>query len=147
MERPVILVAVAPRAVGIVRERLGEDFELVPERTLDEALQRLARGDIDGILAGLHFDGSMMPKLLDAVKADPATREIPFVCCRLLPTLLLQASLRAARQVCEALGADDFVDALEVEHREGAAAARERLRYALQRALLRAQRAVSSPSL
>ena len=135
MERPVILMAVAPRAVGIVRERLGDEFELVPVRTLDEALQRLARGAIDGILAGLHFDGSTMPKLLDAVKADPSTREIPFVCCRLLPTLLLRASLRAARQVCDALGADGFIDVVEIEHREGVAAARERLRNALQRAV------------
>ncbi len=136
MARPVLLAAVPPRAMERARELLAEDFELVPVRTLDEALQRLAHGDIDGILAGLQFDGSMMPKLLDAVKADPSTRRIPFVCCRLLPTLLMQASLRAAREACEALGADDFVDAHEIERREGIAAARERLRGALQRACI-----------
>jgi hypothetical protein len=136
MERPVLLVAVSPRAMPLVHELLAEDFELVPVRNFEEALERLARGDIDGILAGLHFDGSRMPKLLDAVKADPSTREIPFVCCRLLPTLLLQASLRAARQVCEVLGADEFVDVLDIEQREGIAAARERLRNALQRACI-----------
>lgn len=133
MERPVLLVAVSPRAMELVRELLAADFELVPVRTVEEALQRLARGGIGGILAGLHFDGSRMPKLLDAVKAVPSMRQIPFVCCRLLPTLLTQASLRATRQVCEALGADDFVDALAIEQREGIAAARERLRGALQR--------------
>lgn len=134
MERPVLLAAVSPRAIELVRQLLAEDFELVPVHTLDEALQRLARGDIDGILAGLHFDGSLMPTLLDAVKSDPATREIPFICCRLLPTLLLQASLRAAREVCDALGADEFIDVLDIDRCEGAAAARERLRASLLRA-------------
>lgn len=131
MERPVLLAAVPPRAMERARELLAEDFELVPVRTLDEALQRLARGDIDGILAGLQFDGSTMPQLLDVVKADPSTRRIPFICCRLLPTLLMQASLRAVREACEALGADDFVDAHDIERREGIAAARERLRGSL----------------
>jgi hypothetical protein len=136
MERPAVLVAVAPAALGVVRELLGEEFDLVPVRTLGEALERLARGGIDVILGGLHFDDSLMPILLDAVKAHPATRDIPFVCCRLLPSMLPRTSLRAVRQVCDALGAEAFVDVLEIQQREGAKAAAECLRCALHRGCL-----------
>lgn len=136
MERPTILVAVAPEALDPVRELLGEEFELVPVRTLGEAHERLGRGRVDVILAGLHFDDSLMPTLLDTVKSDPATRDIPFICCRVLPTMLLQASLRAAKQVCDALGAE-FVDVLEIRNDCGPAAAAERLRSTVQRACAR----------
>jgi hypothetical protein len=50
--------------------------------------------------------------------------------------MLPHASLRAVRQVCDALGAEAFVDVLEIQQREGAEAAAERLRCALQRRCL-----------
>lgn len=147
MARPVILLAVCRGAMHSTRELLGEEFRLVEVHTLDQALTRLARGGIDAVLAGLRFDGSLMPVLLDAAKANPATRSVPFVCCSLLPTMLLPSSLRAARQACEVLGAEAFIDMVEIERREGFAAAGEQLRRVLRQACARRQPGPSSPSL
>jgi CheY-like chemotaxis protein len=133
MKRPSVLLAVDPAALDAARAPLGEACDLVVVRTLGEALERLARGGIDVIVADLHFDDSSMPMLLDAVKAHPAARALPFVCCRLLPSMLLHASLGAARQVCGAFGAE-FIDVLEIERREGTAAAAAALRAAVGRA-------------
>jgi response regulator RpfG family c-di-GMP phosphodiesterase len=132
----VVLVAASPGGLAVARELLGEEFQLVAVHSASDALRRLAQGGIDLVLAGLHFDDSSMAALVDAVKKDPSTRAIPVVCCRFLPSMLPQASLLAVRQVCDALGAEAFVDVLEIQQREGAKAAAERLRFALQRGCL-----------
>lgn len=125
--RAVVLVAAGPPGLAVVRESLCHDFELVAVHSLRDAVGRLMQGGIDLILAGLLFDDSVVPLLLETVKTDPSTRAIPFVCCRFVPTVLGRASLRAVRQACEALGAQ-FVDFFELEQREGRAVAAERLR-------------------
>lgn len=123
----VVLVAASPPGLAVVRELLCDGFELVAVHSLRDAVERLMQGGIDLILAGLQFDESIVPALLEAVRSDPSTRAIPFVCARFLPTVLRGASLRAARQACEALGAE-FIDFLELERDEGRAAAAEHLR-------------------
>jgi hypothetical protein len=122
-----------------VRELLGDELELVAAHSLEAALHRLAQGGIDLVLAGLHFDDSRMPGLVDAVKKDPSTRAVPIVCCRLLPSLLRPAALRATRQVCEALGTEGFIDVLALKRRRGQATAARYLRGILLRALSRGQ--------
>jgi len=134
MERRAVLVAVAPAALGDASELLSADFALVPVRTLQEARARLARGGIDAIVSCIHFDDSRMPMLLDEVKHDPRTRDLPFICCRFLPTVLPGLVLHATSQACEALGAQDFIDVFELLGTTGAAATAERLKQCLQRA-------------
>jgi hypothetical protein len=82
----------------------------------------------------LHFDDSRLPALVEAVKHDPSTRAVPIVCCRFLPSLLRPAALRATRQVCEALGAEAFIDVLALRRRRGEATAARYLRGILLRA-------------
>jgi hypothetical protein len=136
MAQPVVvLVAASPRGLAVARELLGDEFQLIAVHSVDAALGRLAQGGIDLVLAGLHFDDSSMPALVEAVKNDPSTRAIPVVCCRFLPTLLRRASLLATRHVCEALGAEAFIDVLELEQKEGQPAAARHLRDVVWQAL------------
>jgi hypothetical protein len=132
--RAVVLVAASPPGLAVVRELLCDDFELVAVHSLRDAIERLVQGGIDLILAGLQFDESIVPALLEAVRSEPSTRAIPFVCCRFLPTVLRDASLGAARQVCEALGAE-FIDFFELERDQGRAAAAEHLRSVVLKSL------------
>ena len=137
--RPVVLAAVSPAALAAVRTLLGDQFELVVVHSLDRALNRLARGRIDLILAGLHFDDSLLPALLEAVKRDPSIRDVPVVCGRFLPTVLKPASVRTASEVSRLLGAEAFIDVWELEQREGRRAAAQSLRNALLGTLRRTQ--------
>jgi hypothetical protein len=136
MQPPVVLVAVSRRSRALTMEMLGDAFRVLPVSTVHEALELARLGKADVVLAGLHFDGSRMPMLLEAMKADPATRAIPVVCCRFLPTVLSDSVLRAARQVCDALGAAAFVDVVELRTMGGIEAAGERVRAELRRACL-----------
>jgi hypothetical protein len=132
MGRPKILAAVSRASLPLVTELLTW-CELIPVFTLRDALMRARCGGIDAIVVGLHFDSSRMPVLLEALKSDPETRKIPVVCCRLRPTMLPRATVRAARVVCEALGAEAFIDVYALHHWAGRAAAAARLRSVLPR--------------
>jgi hypothetical protein len=133
MGRASILAAVSSSSLPLLRELLPWGG-LFPVFTLRDALERARSGEIDAVLIGLHFDGSRMPLLLEALKSDPATRGIPVVCCQLQPTILPDATLRAARVLCDALGAEEFVDLLALHDWAGQAAAAARLKFLLQRA-------------
>jgi hypothetical protein len=132
MGRPRILAAVSPASLPLLTELLPR-YEVLPVFSLPDALMRARRGGIDAVVIGLHFDGSRMPVLLEALKSDPATSEIPVVCCRLRPTLLPGATLRAARVVCDVLGAEAFIDLLALRNWAGRVAAAARLTSALER--------------
>ena len=133
MGRPRILAAVSSSSLPLLRELLGGWCDLIPALAMRSALQRAKRGDIAAVVIGLHFDDSQMPLLLEALKSDAGTRDIPVVCCRLRPTLLPHATVRSARAVCDALRAAAFVDVLELCDRAGPMAAGVRLRGVLRR--------------
>ena len=134
MGRTRILAAVSRPSLPLLSELLDGWCELMPVYTMRDALLHAQRAEADVVLAGLHFDGSRMPMLLEMLKFQPATRALPVVCCRLRPTVLPKASVRAARVVCDALGAEAFVDVLALRTWTGRAVAAARLRGALQRA-------------
>jgi hypothetical protein len=134
MGRPRVLAAVSRHSLPLLTELLGGWCELTPAFTIRDALAHAKRGEIEAVVIGLHFDGSRMPVLLEALRTDPATRDVPVVCCRLRPTMLLQ-TMRAARLVCEALDAAAFVDVFELRSRAGTAVAAVRVRSELRRAL------------
>jgi hypothetical protein len=133
MGRPRILAAVSSPSLPVLAELLGGWCELIPALAMRDALERAKCGDIAAVVIGLHFDHSQMPLLLEALKRDAATRDIPVVCCRLRPTLLPHATVRSARAVCDALRAEAFVDVLELYDRAGAMVAGARLRAVLRR--------------
>lgn len=107
MDKPRVLIAGTPTAIETVQQLLGTEVDYIPATSLDDALRRLAAHP-DVILCNVRFDESRMIDLLRAVKAEPATRETPFVCFRLGP---LNAAMRKAIEVTVlALGALAFVD-------------------------------------
>ena len=135
MARPRILAAVSGPSLPVLTDLLGGWCEVIPSLAMRDALERAKRGQIAAVVIGMHFDGSQMPILLEALKSDPATRNIPVVCCRLRPTLLSSATLHAANMLCAALGAEAFLDLLTRRERAGRAAAAAELRIVLRRAL------------
>lgn len=134
MGRTRILAAVSRPSLPLLSELLEGWCELTAVHTLQDALLHARRGAADVVVVGLHFDDSRMPTLLEMLKFQPATRALPVVCCRLRPTVLPSATVRAARVVCDALGAEAFVDVLALRTWAGKAAAAARLKRVLQRA-------------
>ena len=135
-ENPCILLAESEQAPPVVRSAL-EDFaeEVVVVHTMEAALETLGRRPVRAIVAGLHFDDSLMHMLLETVKANPATREIPFLCCRFLPTRLSPAVLEAVARACEELSSFRFVDLPAWEAQYGTEAALARFRRLLRDAM------------
>ena len=126
--KPCILVAASPKATRVVVQCLDGFACLCHVFTVRQALARLAEGGIDAIVAGLHFDDSLMPALLEEVKANPATRDIPFHCCRFLPTCLNPAAMAAVHRACRELTQLDLIDLPEWQALYGCEAAAERFR-------------------
>src|SRR5436853_739686 len=86
-----LLVAVTTMGYVHARRALVESFDLVPVFSMSQARIALREGDIDGVLASIHFDDSRMFELLAEVKAmEPRP---PFVCCVLLGSTLSERSL------------------------------------------------------
>ena len=66
--------------------------------------------DIDLILSTIAFDDSRMVDFLQAVKADAEFSHIPFLCARVLPSILADHLVAHMRRVCTELGAVDLID-------------------------------------
>jgi CheY-like chemotaxis protein len=107
MNKPHVLIAGTLPAIETVQHLLGTDVDYVFATSLDDALRRL-EAHPDVILCNVRFDESRMIDLLKAAKAQPATRDTPFVCFRLTPFSL--AMRKAIEITVLALGALAFVD-------------------------------------
>jgi hypothetical protein len=111
------------------RRALVESFDLVPVFSMSQARIALRDGDIDGVLASIHFDDSRMFELLAEVKAmDPHP---PFVCCALLGSTLSERSLRGLMHAAQEQGCAAFVDYNTLQRKEGFAEADKQFRNQL----------------
>ena len=129
MTKPKVLVAGTQPAIRTVQTLLGTEVDTIAASSLDEAVHRLEEQP-DVILCNVRFDESRMLDFLQAAKAQPETRETPFVCFRLTP---LSASLRHSIEVAVlAVGATAFIDLSTV----GTEASRERAERALREVVL-----------
>src|SRR5258706_7840169 len=115
-----VLVAESAPGYEVLAKVLGEEFTLVPVRTLTEGLDLLQNSvvarhhAIDAIVCGQHFEGSQMLRFLECVKAYKATSTVPFICCRATATQLGDTTLAAIREACEALCAVAYIDPSEL---------------------------------
>jgi len=136
-----VLVAESAQGYEVLAKVLGEEFTLVPVRTLTEGLDLLQNSvvarhhAIDAIVCGQHFEGSQMLRFLECVKAYKATSTVPFICCRATATQLGDTTLAAMREACEALGAVAYIDLPDREHRAGAEKAAVEFRDAVRAAV------------
>lgn len=128
-----VLIAAQPAAALLLEEMLEELLELIRVQTIADgiiALQREA-GRIDLIICTVLFDDSRMLEFLQAVKQDSSISGIPFVCCRLLPTVLAHDSMIRLGQVCTYLGAREFIDLPGLDKLHGVNAGKRAFRNAV----------------
>lgn len=88
-----------------------------------DAVKAAQGAGIDVVVCTIAFDESRMLELLEALKHDPRTKDIPFVCCRVLPTILSNQALGRMEAACLALGASAYVDIPTLEGQHGASLA------------------------
>jgi hypothetical protein len=125
-----ILIAIRPDDTGMMTDALGAEFDPVVCFSLADACARLDPG-IDLIACGLHFDDGKMFEFLKYVKADPATRPIPFFCVKGAGGPLSRAIYQSIVISTETLGASGFVDLSELISKLGEAQTYKLLRDTL----------------
>src|SRR5436853_7333823 len=128
MNKPTVLVAGTAPAIQKVSALLGAEVATIPAHSLNEALHQLETHP-DVILCNVRFDESRMLDFLQAAKAQPGSRETPFVCFRLAP---LPAPWRQCLEAAVlAVGATAFIDLSALERDLGREAAERALREAV----------------
>ena len=100
-----IVVAIRPEDAGLMREVMGDEFDLVMCTSLQEA-QAALTSDVDMIACGVHFDDGRMFDLLKYIKADKALRVIPFWGVLRDEGMLSSAITRGIRTAMKTLGAN-----------------------------------------
>lgn len=134
--KPRVLIAAANRSMEPISRPLKEHFELCLTTTLEEA-RSLAHQKIGVIVCGLYFDESRMFDFLRYVKADPATRPIPFISVKATSEPLSRTLVQGVEIACKALGAEQFVELSKWEEEYGEDTAHAKYRQLL-RQLIRA---------
>ena len=108
MPKPRVLIAGTRYAIGVLEGVLGDSFEAEGATSIAEALARCAWADV--VICNVHFDDSRMFEFLHALRATPAGRRLPVICCRVQPEPLSPGVRRAIEHALEALGIVLFVD-------------------------------------
>jgi hypothetical protein len=114
-----LLTATAQPGYPVLRQLFEQEADLVFVFTLEEAMRELAAGGYDLIVCTIHFDESRMFDLERQARA--LAPSVPFVCCRLLDSILRESMLESMRFAVSTLGGD-FIDRQELHRRLGAEA-------------------------
>jgi CheY-like chemotaxis protein len=124
-QRPRVLVAGTSDAIALLERLLGAQAELVPARSVREALARFDEGGYDVIACNVRFDESRMFEFLQGLRERPGGDKARVVCFRAEGTELSSSMRSAIRHGLEALGVTTFVDLpqLTADHGPEAAAA------------------------
>ena len=105
-----VLVAAQPLAWRALQTMLADVLDLVPAHTTTDAFKILERERVDLIVSTIAFDESRMLDFLQAVKQASSTRGIPFLCSRVLASVIRDNLVAAMAAACKESGACDFVD-------------------------------------
>jgi hypothetical protein len=132
MTKKNLLLALVPESVPIITTALGNEFVLTFCTSMEEATSML-NGNVDLIAASTHFDKSRMFDLLRNCKAAPETRDIPFLCLRLLGGELDDSIYEGVEIAARALGAIGFIDLFRLRRKLGEERANEELRQCIRR--------------
>lgn len=100
--------------------------ELISVHTIALGLQALERdgANVDLVICTVAFDESRMMEFLQAVKRRPAISGIPFLCMRVLPTILSDNIIESVRTACMDIGAVEFLDIAKLDREAGQIALR-----------------------
>src|SRR5688572_31298133 len=83
-----VLVAAHPQAWRVLQTMLADVVDLVPAHTTADAFKILEGEPIDLIVSTIAFDESRMLEFLQAVKQTSSMGGIPFLCSRVLPSVV-----------------------------------------------------------
>ena len=121
--KPRVLVAAQPGAWLILQSMLDEVADLKPAHTSEAALKILESDSpaSELILSTIAFDDSRLVEFLYAVKSRERSRAMPFVCCRVLPTVLSGGAVTRLAEVCMLGGAAEFIDIPSLDANSAAA--------------------------
>jgi hypothetical protein len=124
------LIAAQPAPWQTLKSHL-EPFELVHVMTTSEAFRVLSESQFALIVCTIAFDDSRMLDFLQAAKRSATVRNIPFICCRVLSSVLpddLVASVGATSREC---GAAEFLDLARMTPRDAGRSMRRAVRAQL----------------
>ena len=105
-----MLIAAQSSAWAVLKAMLGDVADLFPAHTTADAFKILKRERIDLIICTIAFDESRMMEFLATVKRTISVGHIPFLCARVLPSIVRDSLVPTIRDGCKALGAADLVD-------------------------------------
>lgn len=105
-----VLIASQPGAWRVLEAMLEEVVDLVPAHTTADALKILNRESIDLIVSTIAFDESRMIEFLQAVKRTASIDHVPFLCTRVLSSVLQDSFIGSMRDSCIQCGAVDLTD-------------------------------------
>src|SRR4051812_44052718 len=101
-----VLIAAQPAAWRLLQTMLAGLVDLVPAHTSAEAFKILAHDRIDLIVCTIAFDESQMTDFLEAVKRTVPASTVPFLCARVLKSVLRDSMVASMREACIELGID-----------------------------------------
>jgi PleD family two-component response regulator len=111
-----ILIAAQPVAYEILAGMLGELFELHRAHSIRDALTVLEKNPrIALIICTVAFDESRLFDFLQQVKDKENTRDIPFIGCRVISSVLTADSIDRLIALVKFFGAADFLDIARME--------------------------------
>jgi CheY-like chemotaxis protein len=126
ISQPAILIAAQPVAYEILAGMLGELFELHHARSIRDALTVLEKHPgIALIICTVAFDESRLFDFLQQLKDGENTRDIPFIGCRVLSSVLTADSIERLVAVVKFFGAADFLDMARMERQLASMALRD----------------------
>jgi len=105
-----VLIAAQPAAWRLLQTMLAGLVDLVPAHTSAEAFKILAHDRIDLIVCTIAFDESQMTDFLETVKRTVPASTVPFLCARVLKSVLRDSMVASMREACIELGAVDLID-------------------------------------
>jgi hypothetical protein len=110
--KPRALLAAQPAASLILRAMLDGVVDLKLVQTTSAALKILTAEPAasEVIITTIAFDDSRMIEFLYAVKSRERMSAIPFICLRVLPTVLSENAVVRVAEVCALAGAAEFID-------------------------------------
>ncbi|HEV2608635.1 MAG TPA: hypothetical protein VGU61_00090 [Noviherbaspirillum sp.] len=110
MKPKTILIAEEPHMISALRLALGDAFDITDSTSFADAAYQIEIKHFDAILCGLHFDEGRMFDLLNLVKTQEGTKDIPFVCINALNTALSDAVIRVVEVAANATGTHSFIE-------------------------------------
>ncbi|WP_194725031.1 hypothetical protein [Noviherbaspirillum malthae] len=133
--KPTLLIAVSPQDTPLVHDVLDDEFNLLVCHSFQDAETLLAK-DFSLVTCGVHFDQGRMFDLLQLVRSNPKSYQVPFLLALGREVKYSPAILQGIETAAGSLGATAFINMLELVSSMGKENAYEDIRRTVRRLLL-----------